>query len=159
MVGAGVRRSEAAVGVGGFAYLARERDPVARIAEQLGAPRAELPEKIAGLLDRLKAADRENARLKQQATTARAADLADGAVDANGVQVVTATSDGGADASGPHPGLRFVGRVASADGPCDPPGDLRSGHRADSRGVRGGTVRRLPVFSKAAARVSRALSS
>ncbi|MYS07447.1 alanine--tRNA ligase [Streptomyces sp. SID6041] len=96
-VGAGMRRLEAAVGIEGFGYLARERDLVMRIAEQLGAPRAELPEKIAGLLDRLKAADRENARLKQQATTARAAELAAGAADANGVQVVTATAEGGAD--------------------------------------------------------------
>ncbi|MEW1633631.1 alanine--tRNA ligase [Streptomyces sp. NPDC093801] len=96
-VGAGMRRLEAAVGVEGFAYLARERDLVARIAEQLGAPRAELPEKIAGLLDRLKAADRENARLKQQATTVRAAALARSAVDANGVQVVVTTADGGGD--------------------------------------------------------------
>ncbi len=75
-----MRRLEAAVGIGA-SLLARERDLVARIAEQLGAPRAELPEKIAGLLDRLKAADRENARLKQQATTARAAELVGGAVD------------------------------------------------------------------------------
>lgn len=57
-IGAGMRRLGAAVGVEGFAYLARERDLVARIAEQLGAPRAELPEKIAGLLERLKTADR-----------------------------------------------------------------------------------------------------
>ncbi|MEU2657195.1 alanine--tRNA ligase [Streptomyces sp. NPDC007325] len=96
-VGAGMRRLEAAVGVEGFGYLARERDLVTRIAEQLGAPRAELPEKIAGLLDRLKAADRENARLKQQATTARAAGLAGGAVDAGGTLVVTTTLDGAAD--------------------------------------------------------------
>ncbi|RSS84317.1 alanine--tRNA ligase [Streptomyces sp. WAC06614] len=96
-VGAGMRRLEAAVGVEGFAYLARERDLVARIAEQLGAPRAELPEKIAGLLDRLKAADRENARLKQQVTTARAAELAGNAVDATGVQVVVTTAEGGAE--------------------------------------------------------------
>ncbi|NEE18050.1 alanine--tRNA ligase, partial [Streptomyces sp. SID7499] len=75
-VGAGMRRLEAAVGIEGFGYLARERDLVARIAEQLNAPRAELPERIAGLLDRLKAADRENARLKQQATAARATELA-----------------------------------------------------------------------------------
>lgn len=90
-VGAGMRRLEAAVGIEGFGYLARERDLVARVAEQLNAPRAELPGKIAGLLDRLKAVDRENVRLKQQATAARAAGLAGGMIDANGVQVVTAT--------------------------------------------------------------------
>ncbi|MFF5769921.1 alanine--tRNA ligase [Streptomyces californicus] len=93
-VGAGMRRLEAAVGIEGFGYLARERDLVARIADQLGAPRAELPDRIAGLLDRLKAADRENARLKQQATTARAGDLAGAAADVNGVRTVTTTVSG-----------------------------------------------------------------
>ncbi|MFJ5893740.1 alanine--tRNA ligase [Streptomyces californicus] len=93
-VGAGMRRLEAAVGIEGFGYLARERDLVARIADQLGVPRAELPDRIAGLLDRLKAADRENARLKQQATTARAGDLADAAADVNGVRTVTTTVSG-----------------------------------------------------------------
>ncbi|MEU8563834.1 alanine--tRNA ligase [Streptomyces cyaneofuscatus] len=93
-VGAGMRRLEAAVGIEGFGYLARERDLVSRIAEQLGAPRAELPDRIAALLDRLKTADRENARLKQQATTARAAELADTATDVHGVRTVTTTTDG-----------------------------------------------------------------
>ncbi|MFD3942298.1 alanine--tRNA ligase [Streptomyces sp. NPDC058579] len=96
-VGAGMRRLEAAVGVEGFGYLARERDLVTRIAEQLNAPRAELPERIAGLMDRLKAADRENARLKAQATAARAAELAGRAVDADGTLVVTTTTEGPAD--------------------------------------------------------------
>uniref|UniRef100_UPI000BF132A0 alanine--tRNA ligase n=1 Tax=Streptomyces sp. ms184 TaxID=1827974 RepID=UPI000BF132A0 len=95
-VGAGMRRLEAAVGIEGFGYLARERDLVARIAEQLGAPRAELPDRIAGLLDRLKAADRENARLKQQATSARADELAEAAAEANGVRIVTTTAEGSA---------------------------------------------------------------
>ncbi|MFE6703211.1 alanine--tRNA ligase [Streptomyces sp. NPDC057718] len=95
-VGAGMRRLEAAVGIEGFGYLARERDLVARIAEQLGAPRAELPDRIAGLLDRLKAADRENARLKQQATTARAGELADAAGETGGVRIVTTTVGGSA---------------------------------------------------------------
>ncbi|MET9051088.1 alanine--tRNA ligase [Streptomyces bacillaris] len=95
-VGAGMRRLEAAVGIEGFGYLSRERDLVARIAEQLGAPRAELPDRIAGLLDRLKTADRENARLKQQATLARAGELADAAADAHGVRVATTTVDGNA---------------------------------------------------------------
>ncbi|MFJ4868849.1 alanine--tRNA ligase [Streptomyces sp. NPDC088757] len=96
-VGAGMRRLEAAVGIEGFGYLARERDLVGRIAEQLNAPRSELPERIAGLLDRLKAADRENARLKARATAAHAAELAAGAVETGDTLVVTATVDGAAD--------------------------------------------------------------
>ncbi|OPC84123.1 alanine--tRNA ligase [Embleya scabrispora] len=96
-VGASMRRLEAAVGIEGFAYLARERDLVAGIAEQLGAPRAELLERITGLLNRLKAADKENARLRQQATTVHAAELAGRAVDAGGTLLVTAIVEAGAD--------------------------------------------------------------
>ncbi|MGW0222101.1 alanine--tRNA ligase [Streptomyces tendae] len=97
-VGAGMRRLEAAVGAEGFGYLARERDLVSRVAEQLQAPRAELPERIAGLLDRLKSADRENQRLREQADRARAGDLAADATDVDGTLVVTATTDGDARA-------------------------------------------------------------
>lgn len=50
-VGAGMRRLEAAVGAEGFGYLARERGLVSRVAEQLQAPRAELPDRVAGLGD------------------------------------------------------------------------------------------------------------
>ncbi|MFD7566717.1 alanine--tRNA ligase [Streptomyces tendae] len=97
-VGAGMRRLEAAVGAEGFGYLARERDLVSRVAEQLQAPRAELPDRIAGLLDRLKSADRENQRLREQADRVRAGDLAADATDVDGTLVVTATTDGDARA-------------------------------------------------------------
>ncbi|MFD5553216.1 alanine--tRNA ligase [Streptomyces sp. NPDC127068] len=96
-VGAGMRRLEAAVGIEGFGYLARERDLVTRIAEQVGAPRAELTERIAGLLDRLKASDRENARLTAQATAARAVDLAGRATEVGDVLVATTTVEGAVD--------------------------------------------------------------
>lgn len=102
-VGAGMRRLEAAVGVEGFGYLARERDLVARIAEQVQAPRAELPDRIAGLLERLKSADRENQRLRQAATRTRAAELAGKAQDAHGVLVVTATTPATRTTPGPWP--------------------------------------------------------
>ncbi|WP_030606997.1 alanine--tRNA ligase [Streptomyces sclerotialus] len=96
-VGAGMRRLEAAVGIEGFAYLARERDLVSRIAEQLNAPRAELADRVAGLLDRLKAADRENARLKERATAGRAAELAATATDTGRAALVTTVIDGSPD--------------------------------------------------------------
>ena len=93
-VGAGMRRVEAAVGVEGFGYLARERDLVARISEQLQAPREQLPERIAGLLDRLKAADRQSAELRRKAALDRAAELAAGARDVDGTLAVTGTLEG-----------------------------------------------------------------
>ncbi|MFI1471805.1 alanine--tRNA ligase-related protein [Streptomyces wuyuanensis] len=98
-VGAGMRRLEAAVGIEGFGYLARERDLVGRIAEQIQSLRVELPDRIAALLERLKATDRENQRLKQQATLGRAAELAAGATEVSGARVVTATTDEGTDAA------------------------------------------------------------
>ncbi|MGW7596317.1 alanine--tRNA ligase, partial [Streptomyces rubiginosohelvolus] len=85
-------RAPQAVGVEGFGYLARERDLVSRIAEQLQTPGAELPDRIAGLLDRLKTTDRENQRLRQRATQARAE-------DAHGVLIATATAEEGADSA------------------------------------------------------------
>ncbi|MEO3973305.1 alanine--tRNA ligase [Streptomyces sp. CAU 1734] len=89
-VGAGMRRLEAVVGLEGFDHLARERDLVARIAELSPGPRAELPDRIAGLVARLKAADRENQRLRREAALGRAAELAGGALEVAGVRVVAA---------------------------------------------------------------------
>ncbi|MET7639431.1 alanine--tRNA ligase [Streptomyces sp. NPDC005438] len=98
-VGAGMRRLEAAVGVEGFGYLARERDLVAQIAEQLQAPHAELPDRVAGLLERLKAADRELARQRERTTAARAAELAAQARDHAGTLAVTAREKGDANSA------------------------------------------------------------
>ncbi len=69
-----------------------------RIAEQLQAPRAALPDRIARLLDRLKSADRENQRLHEQADRARTGDLAADATDVDGTLLVTSTTDGDARA-------------------------------------------------------------
>ncbi|GHG48199.1 alanine--tRNA ligase [Streptomyces griseocarneus] len=97
-VGAGMRRLEAATGFEGFGYLARERDLVSRLAEQLQAPRAGLPERVAGLLERLKAADQLAEELRGRAALARAAELAAAATDVGGTRVVTATTDADARA-------------------------------------------------------------
>ncbi|MEU5052780.1 alanine--tRNA ligase [Streptomyces sp. NPDC021096] len=95
-VGAGMRRLEAAVGFEGFGYLARERDLVTRLAEQLQAPRAQLPDRVTVLLDRLKAADQRAEELRRRAERGRAAELAGAAADVGGTLVVTATTDGDA---------------------------------------------------------------
>ncbi|MFH8983119.1 alanine--tRNA ligase [Streptomyces varsoviensis] len=123
-VGAGMRRLEAAVGVEGFGYLARERDLVARLAEQLQAPRAQLPDRVASLLDRLKAADQRAEDLHRRAALGRAAELAAAAGDVHGTLAVTATTDGdGSDARtlatavrdrlpGERPGVAAIGATA-----------------------------------------------
>ncbi|MFG2817006.1 alanine--tRNA ligase [Streptomyces sp. NPDC048410] len=128
-VGSGMRRLEAAVGVEGFGYLARERDLAARVAEQLQAPRAELPDRVAGLLDRLKAADRENQSLRQQATRARAATLAAGAEETGAALVVAATA-----AEGPEGARGLAGAVRDAL-PADRPGVVAIGAESGGNAV------------------------
>ncbi|GHF29028.1 alanine--tRNA ligase [Streptomyces mashuensis] len=92
-VGAGMRRLEAAVGFEGFGYLARERDLVARLAEQLQAPRDRLPERVSALLDRLKTADQQAADLRRRTAQAHAAELAASAADVHGTLLVTTVTD------------------------------------------------------------------
>ncbi|WP_018653909.1 alanine--tRNA ligase [Actinomadura flavalba] len=119
-VGAGQRRVEAVTGIEGFRYLARERDLVARIAEQLGAPAAELPDRIAALVDRVKHAEREAARLRDERTTGEAARLADGAADLGGVAYVGTSTDGDPRALAGHVRDRMAGdrpAVVVVEGP------------------------------------------
>ncbi|GGJ86412.1 alanine--tRNA ligase [Pilimelia anulata] len=87
-VGAGQRRVEAVVGIEAYRYLARERDLVARIAEQLRAPREELPDRIAGLVARMKQVEKELADLRGKQLLGGVAELAAGARDVDGVAFV-----------------------------------------------------------------------
>src|SRR6266568_3521453 len=63
-IGSGVRRVEALVGIDAFRFLARENVLVSQLTEQLKAPREELPERIAGLVTRLRDAERDLQRLQ-----------------------------------------------------------------------------------------------
>ncbi|CAM3178202.1 alanine--tRNA ligase [Stackebrandtia soli] len=72
-VGAGQRRVEALTGFEAFQYLARERDLVTSLAAEVGAPRGELPDKIAALIQRAKDAEKELASLRAQAIMSSAA--------------------------------------------------------------------------------------
>ncbi|MGY1742828.1 MULTISPECIES: alanine--tRNA ligase [unclassified Blastococcus] len=93
-VGSGSRRVEAAVGLEGFRYLARERDLVRQLGELLKTPADGLVERIGGILARQRETDRELADLRAQQTLAAAATLAAGAGDVAGVAVVTGSPEG-----------------------------------------------------------------
>jgi alanyl-tRNA synthetase len=93
-VGSGARRVEAAVGLEGFRYLARERDLVRQLADLLKTPQDGLVERVSGMLGRLRDADRELADLRAQQTLAAAGDLAGSARDLGGVNVVTGSPAG-----------------------------------------------------------------
>ena len=58
-IGAGVRRVEALVGTDAYRFLAREHHLVGQLTEALKARPEELPERIDGILTRLKDAERE----------------------------------------------------------------------------------------------------
>ena len=94
-IGAGVRRVEALVGLDAFRYLAREHVLVHQLAGEFKAQPEELPDRIAGVLDRLKAAERELDKLRAAQVLASAGALAAAAERVAGVQLVAAEAPGG----------------------------------------------------------------
>jgi alanyl-tRNA synthetase len=97
-IGAGTRRVEALVGTDAYRFLAREALLVSQLAEQLKAPREELPDRIEALVARLREAEKELEKLRGDQVLAAAAGLAAGAVDAGGVSVVVRRIADGTDA-------------------------------------------------------------
>ncbi|EYR62816.1 alanyl-tRNA synthetase [Actinotalea ferrariae CF5-4] len=88
-VGSGSRRVEAVVGLEAFHHLARERALVTALTDALKVRPEELPERVSGLVARLKDAEKELAGLRQGQLLAAAASVAAGAADVGGVRVVT----------------------------------------------------------------------
>ena len=87
-IGSGVRRVEALVGLDAFRFLAREHVLVSQLAGEFKAPVEELPDRIATVLDRLKATEKELARLRGAAVLAGAGQLAAQAREVAGTQLV-----------------------------------------------------------------------
>lgn len=89
-IGAGVRRVEALVGVDAYHFLAREHTVVHQLTELLKGRPEELPERISGMLARLKDAEKEIEKFRAEKVLQAAAGLAEGAGDVRGVAVVAA---------------------------------------------------------------------
>jgi alanyl-tRNA synthetase len=87
-IGSGVRRIEALVGMDAFRFLARESVLVSQLSEQLKAPRDQLPERIAGVLSRLRDAERELQRVRAARLLESAAQIAADAADISGIALV-----------------------------------------------------------------------
>ncbi|WP_089316312.1 alanine--tRNA ligase [Actinomadura mexicana] len=87
-IGAGVRRVEALVGIDAFRFLARESVLVAQLAEQLKTRKEELPERVSGVVTRLRDAEKELEKLRSQQVLAIAGSLAEGAKDVGGTAFV-----------------------------------------------------------------------
>ncbi|AJE86814.1 MULTISPECIES: alanine--tRNA ligase [Streptomyces] len=88
-IGSGVRRIEALVGVDAYNFLAREHTVVAQLQELVKGRPEELPEKISGMLAKLKDAEKEIEKFRAEKVLQAAAGLARGAADIKGVALVT----------------------------------------------------------------------
>ncbi|WP_405782402.1 alanine--tRNA ligase [Streptomyces sp. NBC_00859] len=88
-IGSGVRRIEALVGVDAYNFLAREHTVVAQLQELVKGRSDELPEKISGMLSKLRDAEKEIDKFRAEKVLQAAAGLASGAKDVRGVAVVT----------------------------------------------------------------------
>jgi alanyl-tRNA synthetase len=86
-IGSGVRRVEALVGVDAYRFLAREHLLVRRLTETLKTRPDELSDRVGSLIERLKATEREIARLRADRLKAGLGELAAAAVDVDGVAV------------------------------------------------------------------------
>ncbi|ARV64240.1 alanine--tRNA ligase [Corynebacterium glutamicum] len=84
-IGSGVRRIEAYSGLNSFNYLSKERALAEGLASSLKAPSEELPERVAQLVDKLKAAEKEIEALHCQQLMAQTADLLNNAQEIGGV--------------------------------------------------------------------------
>ena len=87
-IGAGVRRVEGLVGMDAFRFLATESLLVSQLSEQLKARPEELPERVSGLVTRLRDAQRELEQLRSTQLLASGPDLASSAEDVAGVNLI-----------------------------------------------------------------------
>jgi alanyl-tRNA synthetase len=87
-IGSGVRRIEALVGLDAFRFLARESVLVNQLSEQLKAPREQLPERVSGVLTRLRDAERELQRLRAARLLESADQIAASAEEISGMALV-----------------------------------------------------------------------
>ncbi|MBJ7264930.1 MAG: alanine--tRNA ligase, partial [Burkholderiaceae bacterium] len=89
-VAAGVRRIEGITGDNALAWVQGQTALIGRLAGQLRAAPAELPERIAQVQDQLKALEKELESLRAKAASSAGSDLARQAVAVKGVQVLAA---------------------------------------------------------------------
>ncbi|MFN3630589.1 MAG: DHHA1 domain-containing protein, partial [Casimicrobiaceae bacterium] len=89
-VAAGVRRVEAVTGDRAVAYAQTLEERLARIAETVKAPAAEVVTKIAQLQEHVKAVEKELAALKSKLAAASSGDLVSRAVERDGVRLLAA---------------------------------------------------------------------
>jgi alanyl-tRNA synthetase len=94
-IGSGVRRVEALVGLDAFRFLAKEHVLVNQLSEQFKARPEELPERIGGVVERLRVAERELEKVRADAVLSSAGALAGAAEDVRGTALVAVAAPDG----------------------------------------------------------------
>jgi alanyl-tRNA synthetase len=93
-VGSGVRRVEAYVGLDSFKHLARERALMAGLASSLKVPSEEVPARVANLVERLRAAEKELEKARLATARSAAVNAAAGAERVGKVRLVAQRMSG-----------------------------------------------------------------
>jgi alanyl-tRNA synthetase len=93
-IAANLRRIEALTGPEALAYLTRERMIAEQVSQMLKVSPDQVVERVSDLLARLRVAEKEIARTRQQALLASASQLAARAEHVNGTRVLTASVPG-----------------------------------------------------------------
>ncbi len=93
-VAAGVRRVEAVTGENALVYLQSLEDTVNRLAGTLKAAPAEVPGRLAQVLDQVRTLEKEIAALKGRLASSQGDELLSQAVDVKGLKVLAARLDG-----------------------------------------------------------------
>ncbi|MER7396694.1 alanine--tRNA ligase [Streptomyces sp. NPDC000151] len=88
-IGSGVRRVEALVGVDAYNFLAREHTVVSQLTELVKGRPEELPEKISGVLAKLKDAEKQIEQFRAEKVLQAAAGLAEGAKNVGGIALAS----------------------------------------------------------------------
>lgn len=98
-VGSGVRRVEAYVGMDSFRYLSKERALLAGLASSLKVPSDEVPGRVEQLVTRLRDAEKQVDRLREESARSAASGLIDEATTVGSTLVVGGRLPDGLDAN------------------------------------------------------------
>ena len=93
-VAAGVRRVEAVTGANALRLVQHQQQTLDRVVGTLKAQPAELVQRVAQIVDNVRALEKEVARLKSKLASSQGDDIADRAVDVKGAKVLAALLDG-----------------------------------------------------------------
>jgi alanyl-tRNA synthetase len=93
-VAAGIRRIEAVTGENALSLLQSLEERMAQAATLIKAPPAELPARLAQIMDNVRAMEKEITRLKSKLAASAGDDLVGQAIDVGGVKVLAVQIDG-----------------------------------------------------------------